>query len=505
MNSLPRPPALLRSRSRSGKNPPAGRRTGRDLCGSDLCRRLSHLAQGQSLDWTQEGREEVRSGNWLEALHCFQQGLLEGQPGSREGEVLCKLLMGQSLSLETAQIVRKSPALHSFYHWRQGDFEQARLALEGIAPPWPWYVCLLASLTLADLGRLEEAQSWLARFPALEGELPRACVAWAEAYGQRHSWPAQARLGFERARRLFADLGHTDGLLVSQTMVLGLQTRAEEAVTERLLSHWRERCGERGLVGWEHRLRVQEPAGALNAGLRIHYFGELTLRGSSGVVGENDWPTRKGAILFVLLSLAQRPLHDESLMEILWPGASQAKARTRFRTTLHHVRLVLQQAAGVEAAEALQRSRKTRTVQLCLPFSSDLEDLQMWVESLRKGEALSLDMVCKELSALKDLRFLPSFRDEWSDALRLQGVQLWSELLMCMLHRFWGQSRYEDVRHLAERALEVDEWREEFHEFGLRALRALGRDWEAESRARQQAQRFLTELEYIPDFLSAYC
>jgi hypothetical protein len=496
------------------------------------CRRLWQLAcEGADCSFVADAEGELLGGHWSEALRLYGEAQRKGQADGYWGWVLTQLLLGRVDEVELA-IQQKDlwtpsqrypqPAVMALAAYCRAEFALAWEHLRELSPPWDWMVHCLSALLHEAQGEFTLGQQCLSQFRA-QSRLQQAWRLWVEG---RLWLVAQAGLEAEscwvEALRIFAEEGHPHGLALVQTERLAVSSPSLQGG----LDSWADLVTQLGNTGLSGRLRDLRGAGVhplaspfTQAWLKsrpssmqpknnpefpllLLCLGPLRLKGPAGECLESEWPTRKAATLFYLLCQSGQPVSDESLMALLWPSANLHQARTRLRTALHHVRLVL---SKVGISEGIVRSRKTRTIALSHPCETEVQLLRNITERVKSSTPQdSCAQAWEFLERHRERIFLPTFRDDWTDSIRFEVNTLW-----CDFFRFLGRNEIALQRpHLADQAarlgLELEEFREDFVEMRLRALRLQGLESEAALWAASDCHSYLEEFGQVPEVLKPY-
>lgn len=85
------------------------------------------------------------------------------------------------------------------------------------------------------------------------------------------------------------------------------------------------------------------PAQSTDAAIRIQTFGTLQVWRHGQTVDERDWRTRQARqLLKILLTGRPRPISNDWLIEVLWPGSTPDAAATTLRSAINALRNVLE-------------------------------------------------------------------------------------------------------------------------------------------------------------------
>lgn len=513
-------------------------------------RRLWSQAQGVSLaNPVAEGELELLYGHWGEARRLFRYADMNDIPEGWAGCILTTLLMGQVRKAREAmqrpgewKASRRYPflGLKALLAYLSGEPLDAleNLRLMPSAPIWGTH--LLKALCLGVLQDFEGA--WQAFESCQSGNLLQQ--AWSDLVAgwlRRGQWQWDlARRHWDSSLKAFAGLGHFNGMALAQVERLEMDENLRRPLAPADLQTWQCLAVQLGNAEVEARVRLLQSArgdqrsqgwGKIyerwglplshfaylwqqvesqskgesvgEAGLYIRFLGSLRLEGPLGVFQQSDWPTRKAAILFCLISQTSRPLSDEVLMAELWPEASAQQARMRLRTTLSQVRRALRQVAGEDAADSLVRSRKSKTLVSSLRCNSDVMQLRLLVQQAQQMglDRRSADRLWEFALSHPHRVYLESFREDWTDPLRREVEQLWTRLFSLLGEFELAQRRLEQARRAVLSGLEVDELDEGLVRLKIEVLLAQGRRCELVRWCAERAQAFSERLGLVPDYL----
>ena len=209
--------------------------------------------------------------------------------------------------------------------------------------------------------------------------------------------------------------------------------------------------------------------------LRVFAFGGIRLyRDDEGL----ELTRKKPLLLLLYLLYRDRPVGEESLLELFWPG-SESKARATLRTTLSYLRKLLfpdgsfdpfsRQAGGILLASEL-------------PVWFDYREFDGLVKrggSLERS-APEQSMECYR-SAVRLYRgaFLESFYEDWVVVIREQVEQSYSHCLNYLAAGSLKLQNWNQGYEYASRGLRRDPLSEAFCEMTMQALLGLRRHQDA--------------------------
>ncbi|HEX5986092.1 MAG TPA: BTAD domain-containing putative transcriptional regulator [Nocardioides sp.] len=224
--------------------------------------------------------------------------------------------------------------------------------------------------------------------------------------------------------------------------------------------------------------------------IEVRLLGRLQVRRADGTMVDNaEWRTGKTADLVRLLTLAAgRPVRVESLLESLWPGAEETKARASLRTATSQIRRTLD-------ADCIERSFDGLAL---TGVWSDVESFLSLADAARarsrEGDKAQVVRLAREAEALfgGDVDCSLANEPDWVLAAR-EGVcsarrDLLTDAAECALQLHW----FRDAVELAQRAHQADPMAERPHRLLMSAYAGLG-ETDRALRTYEQCRHVLAE------------
>ena len=239
--------------------------------------------------------------------------------------------------------------------------------------------------------------------------------------------------------------------------------------------------------------------------LKVLLLGRCRLEVAGRVFDEDDWPTQKSMKLFGFLAHRRGAVTaDEFLMATFWPDSDDTRARNSLRNAVHQIRGVLRDLLQNDSP-MLERSRKSRTLALQIPYYLDVQGLE---EGVR--EATRLQQLKKESEALQVLKqvlglyrgeFLEGASDEWAQGIRTHLSEVYLKALLAMARCHLSLGEAEAAELTSRRALRVDDLREDVHAALIEALTVQGRRGEALRHYQDTIALYQKEIGVVPSSL----
>ena len=249
-----------------------------------------------------------------------------------------------------------------------------------------------------------------------------------------------------------------------------------------------------------------EPAQAAEPpSLKVLLLGRCRIEVAGRAFDEDDWPTQKSMKLFAFLAHRRGTvIADEFLMATFWPDSDETRARNSLRNAVHQIRGVLRDLLQSDAP-MLERSRKSRTLALQIPYHLDVQGLE---EGVR--EATRLIQFKKEKEALPVLKqalglyrgeFLEGASDDWAQGIRTHLCEIYLKALLALARCHLSMGEAEAAELTARRALRVDDLREDLHAALIEALTVQGRRGEALRHYQDTIALYQREIGVVPSSL----
>ncbi len=205
-----------------------------------------------------------------------------------------------------------------------------------------------------------------------------------------------------------------------------------------------------------------------------------------------DFATDKiRALLAYLAVAADKPHRREALATLLWPAYSDAIALRNLRQSLHRLRQTLDGVDATLSAELLTVTRQTITLHSHL-LQVDTAHFQQQLQGVAAHDHQALHVCDHCLATLRVAvdavqgAFLAGFLvegaiafDEWQSMQREHWQQQQTAALRQLTLAYEKRQAYELMYGFATRLLALEPWREEAHQWAMRALAHSGQRAEA--------------------------
>ena len=221
---------------------------------------------------------------------------------------------------------------------------------------------------------------------------------------------------------------------------------------------------------------------------RLSLLGRFELSGPDGPV---DLPNKKLAgLLAYLACTAPTPQHREKLATLLWGSHFDAQARQNLRQALFRLRRVLGQDVLLSDGEEVSLTPDD--------IACDATELEVLVgQGTRASLTEAVELYKSRL--LVDIGIPEQAWSEWLDSerVRLEGLALDAMVKLGDLELQAGSS--EQALAAANRAISINNLREDAHRLAIRALAAAGRRADALRRYEHLVALLKSELDVEPD------
>lgn len=224
--------------------------------------------------------------------------------------------------------------------------------------------------------------------------------------------------------------------------------------------------------------------------LTLTLFGPFQATVDGAVL--TDFATDKiRALLAYLAVAADKPHRREALATLLWPEYSDAIALRNLRQSLHRLRQTLDGVDATLSAELLTVTRQTITLHSQL-LQVDTAQFQQRLQGVAAHDHHALHTCDHCLAALRTAvdgvqgAFLAGFLvegaiafDEWQNIQREHWQRQQTAALRQLTIAYEKRQAYELMYGFAMRLLALEPWREEAHQWAMRALAHSGQRTEA--------------------------
>src|SRR5262245_43526302 len=221
---------------------------------------------------------------------------------------------------------------------------------------------------------------------------------------------------------------------------------------------------------------------------RLSLLGRFELSGPEGPV---DLPNKKlSGLLAYLACTAPTPQHREKLATLLWGSHFEVQARQNFRQGLFRLRRVLGQDVLRSDGEEVSLAPGA--------IACDATQLEMLVgQGTRTSLTEAVELYKSRL--LVDIRIPEEAWSEWLDSerVRLEGIALDAMVRLGDFELQAGCS--EQALVVANKAIAINNLREDAHRLAIRALAAAGRRADALKRYEHLVALLKSELDVEPD------
>lgn len=249
-----------------------------------------------------------------------------------------------------------------------------------------------------------------------------------------------------------------------RTEVVRLLGRIGDARARRPLARLlrRSRPGERALVK-EALALLQSPA---PVSLRVFLFGRFEVFRGQERIPDAAWKTQKVRTLFKYLLLRRgHPVHEDEIIELLWPDAGRRAGATSLKTALTTLRKALEPLQeGVRSRFVLRRGDHLQfdPAAPCwvdvVEYAGLLEEARRAADAGRRDEAITLYERAVALyrgDLLEEDRY-----DDWAAAHRERWREAQVDALTSLARLYADRRETRRAAEVAERILELDRLRE---------------------------------------------
>ncbi len=322
---------------------------------------------------------------------------------------------------------------------------------------------LLAYLVLAELDRLEgDVESAVTRLRQLEDYVSTGSANWRMAMYVR-AFPGLL------------------GVLVRAFGAGSLPLRMLRLVPEEVIDTACA-CGAGSISPEDRQVLLARSRGsedparvqiASPPGCTVRFFGGFEVAVNGRVVEDSHWRKRKVRLLFAMLAAGRgQELPRDVILERLWPGMEEDRARRNFYVTWSAMKRALSSgsSADITGRYALCSSgvcRVTRAVR------SDLDEFCEAIEALRAANAredvTGVLVAARRLLGVYTGDFLPGdVYEEWFTDVREQAKHGFCDAMLVAAEGAEAQGNTSEALAFLRKAGVVDPWREDIYQTTMR-------------------------------------
>lgn len=248
----------------------------------------------------------------------------------------------------------------------------------------------------------------------------------------------------------------------------------------------------------EHLLNAPPPP------LFVTTLGGFSLKRGEDVIPNSSWKNRKALeLLKYLLTLEGKPVHRETLMELLWPEGRPDKAAHRLNQLLHRIRKMLEPYLPPRYSRYLVPEEDA--YRLVLPEGSFVDDLELMAaatagkRAYQAGDLYEAEACFQMVIDLYHGYYLPEDPFvEWTIPRRENLISQVVAAALLVAEMALQRNQAERAAETAGRALEIDPLQETGYELLMRAYLALGRPEAVLAAYQQYRIHFCAELDVQP-------
>jgi len=203
--------------------------------------------------------------------------------------------------------------------------------------------------------------------------------------------------------------------------------------------------------------------------LVIQTLGKNQLKVNGHVVTSAEWLTQTARDLFLLIVAHPEGLAKEEIGAMVWPDASPAELKMRFKNTIYRLR----RAAGKEAI--LFEDENIYRFNRSLDYDEDSESFQREIE-LAEKEADPERKITHYRAAIKYYKgeYLPELQEDWVIVRRERLYRIYFDCLLKLAGLELERRQYDAALILTQRLLNEDACLEEAHRLGMLIHAATG-------------------------------
>ncbi len=218
---------------------------------------------------------------------------------------------------------------------------------------------------------------------------------------------------------------------------------------------------------------------------RIELFGPLRISLGKDLLTSVNTNRMRSLLAFLVLH-HDVPQSREHLSYLLWPGSSEAQARTNLRQVLHNLRRALPVDCSLLVAD-------NHTVQWNTDSSCqiDVVEFEAAVQAgTKESDPATAREYLEQAARLYQDDLLPDLYDEWLEPRRMQLRQQFADVLSRLTGQLEAAGEYQEGIHHASRLVALDPLREPYYQT-LMQLHLRNRDRSSALRVYHQCMRNL--------------
>lgn len=213
--------------------------------------------------------------------------------------------------------------------------------------------------------------------------------------------------------------------------------------------------------------------------MRIYLTGAVQIVANGVLIGQETLPGPQGRLVFALLALEHcRPVSRDEIAIELWGDSPPRAWETSIRALISKLRGLLEAAAGVRRQAIIQAALSCYQLQLPRDAWLDVEAaaaaLHVAEAALAAGDTACAGSNALVASSIGRRPFLPGFDGPWVGRQRERLQQVRLRALECLGSVWLRKGDYALATGDAERALQLDPFRESAYRLLMRAHAAAG-------------------------------
>jgi DNA-binding SARP family transcriptional activator len=205
---------------------------------------------------------------------------------------------------------------------------------------------------------------------------------------------------------------------------------------------------------------------------RAYLTGAVRLVGPAGTIVETDLPGNQGRVAFAALVHERRPLARDVLADIVWGEAPPARWNGALTAIVSKLRSLVSRT-GLDGAAVVTAAGGTYSVTLPVGSWVDTEDAWRRLDraegALRHGRADAAAEEATVASSILRREFLPGVDGPWVDQVRRHQLLGAHRCFVVLADAWTGRGDPDLAAVVAQRAIDLDPYRETGHRALIRA------------------------------------
>ena len=243
--------------------------------------------------------------------------------------------------------------------------------------------------------------------------------------------------------------------------------------------------------------------GNMNEKLIIKMLGEFSISCRDHTVSDQNSRSRKlWMLLEYLVTFRDKVVAQSELIDLLWESEEDVEnPANTLKTILYRVRALLDEIEYIDSKKIITYSRGSYAFNPDIPVEVDADEFErLYKESAAPGVTSENKIaLLQKVEALYKGDFLPkSAHEPWVVPIATYYHSIYISTVMELCGLLSGKRRWDEILDITQRAVNIDTYIEEFHQYLIRALMETGQSQAALAHYDYVTNLFYTQLGISP-------